>query len=81
VIKGAALVGGTAVLAGYNAAVIVLGLSSGAVRTLGRRGGLVRYEADAAGFAFNLCLRTVFVLLFTTVAVLLYRQLRRDSRL
>jgi hypothetical protein len=81
VVKHATVAAFPAVLAGYNLVIIGLGLGTGAVKTLGR--GTYRtthYEADPSAFVVNICVRTFFTVLFIAVAVLLWRQLRKDVR-
>jgi hypothetical protein len=80
-LKSLALILVLASVALYNLVWTVIGLSTGSVRHLGRGPYyLVRWETDSWWFMVNICVRATFFLLFGTIAVALWRQLRRDMR-
>lgn len=71
-----------ALLAAYNLVIVGLGLNSGAVKTLGRGTyHTTQYAVDPSGFIANVCVRIFFILLFTAVAVVLWRQTRTNSQI
>ena len=82
VIKYAALAALPTAIAAWNAFRVTQGFANGAVMSLRKRSyEFVRFDAEPGWFLFNVCLRTFVVALFGTMAVLLWKQLRRDVRI
>lgn len=63
---------------------VIPGLVDGAVQQFGRRGWrgelTSRFE-DPVAYGLNITVRTAFALLFLTIAVVLWRQFRKDREL
>jgi hypothetical protein len=69
-------------IAAWNAFRVTQGLTTGAVMSLRRRSyDFVSFDAEPSWFLFNVCLRTLAVVFFGTIAVLLWKQLGRDVRI
>lgn len=82
VAKYATLAAVPTAIAAWNAFRVTQGLATGAVMSLRKRShDFVSFDAEPGWFLFNVCLRTSAVVFFGTIAVVLWKQLRRDVRI
>lgn len=82
VIKWSAAIAFVLVVAAFNAIRVVRGLVTGSVESLRRRSDELVYAAtDPGWFWFNICVRTLFVALFSGCAFVLWNKLRDQWRM
>jgi hypothetical protein len=79
VVKRATVAAAPTAIAAWNAFRVTQGLTTGAVMSLRKRShAFVSFDAEPGWFLFNVCLRTLAVVFFGAITVVLWKQLRRD---
>jgi hypothetical protein len=81
VIRSALLIAFAASLLFYNLFHIWIGLSSGAIKDLGRGKEVVRLASDSLSFGLNVSFRLFFAMLCGGAVVVLWLKLRRERNL
>ena len=81
IVKTSAILLFASAIVGFNIFWIVQGLLTGAIESLRRRSHeLIYFSSDPGWFRFNICVRTLGIVMFSAAIVIYWRRLREELR-